>query len=163
MTQGLEIALAGGGAGPVVLGRGRLASRNQGSETKGFFFSSFLLASFFFSSLFRTLSRSLWRSPDENSTNQLRINRDSDNTTSNSPFTATGATRGPTQHSSTEQRAPRVCVCATILSDSCDIFLQIYLPMTDRVLSECPACLWNLSTSSVCFQACLQEKLICLL
>lgn len=63
------------------------------------------------------LSRFLWRSPDENSTNQLRINRDSDNTTSNSPFTATGATRGPTQHhSSTELIVlcvrTRVCMCA---------------------------------------------------
>lgn len=58
------------------------------------FFSLFLSSTLF-------LSRSLWRSPDENSTNQLRINRDSDNTTSNSPFTATGATRGPTQHYST--------------------------------------------------------------
>lgn len=62
------------------------------------FFLSF--SPFLSSTLF--LSCSLWRSPDENSTNQLRINRDSDNTTSNSPFTATGATRGPTQHYSTQ-------------------------------------------------------------
>lgn len=45
-----------------------------------------------------SLSLRLSRSPDENSTNQLRINGDSDNTTSNSPFnTTTGQQEGPTQ------------------------------------------------------------------
>lgn len=63
-------------------------------------FSLFLLFSF---SRFFFPSLSFSRSPDENSTNQLRINRDSDNTTSNSPFTAAGATRGPMQHYSAEQ------------------------------------------------------------
>lgn len=71
---------------------------------------------FFYSFLSSTLifSRSLSRSPDENSTNQQRINRDSDNTTSNSPFTATGATRGPTQHYSTAAEQISMHVYATI-------------------------------------------------
>lgn len=64
-------------------------------------FFPFLSLFFFLSlSLFRTLSclLCLSRSLDENSTNQLRINRDSDNTTTNSPFTATGAAWGLTEH-----------------------------------------------------------------
>lgn len=60
-----------------------------------------LFFSFFLSlSLLHTLSclLCLSRSLDENSTNQLRINRDSDNTTTNSPFTATGVAWGLTEH-----------------------------------------------------------------
>lgn len=95
----------------VVLGGGWLTRGSEEGEDGEGGFSPTLLSlcfSFFFLSfssfsLVHTLARSLWRSPDENSTNQLRINRDSDNTTSNSPFTATGATRGPTQHCSPEQ------------------------------------------------------------
>lgn len=67
-------------------------------------------------------SLSLSRSLDENSTNQLRINRDSDNTTSNSPFTATGATRGLTQQQ-----------CSTAqISDA----THIHLLISARLISE---------------------------
>lgn len=86
-----------------------MASRILRSETKGFpqvgFFSPLLC----FSSL-HALSGSLRRSPDENFTNHLRINRDSDNTTANSPFTATGATRGPKRHRGTPAMNTSACV-----------------------------------------------------
>lgn len=59
------------------------------------FISLFLLLS-----PFHTLSHSVSRSLDENSTNHLRINSDSDNTTSNSSFIAAAVTRGLTQHHS---------------------------------------------------------------
>lgn len=109
MTRGPDILLVTGDASLWSMVGGCQAKGKVGKCGGNFtdskvFFSPFLSLFFFLifllQSLFHTLSclLCLSRSLDENSTNQLRINRDSDNTTTNSPFTATGAARGPTQH-----------------------------------------------------------------
>lgn len=81
------------------------------AKLRGFHRLAFFLLCF---SSLHALSDSLRRSPDENFTNHLRINRDSDNTTSNSPFTATGATRGPKRHRRTPAMNTSACVCVCV-------------------------------------------------
>lgn len=85
---------------------------------------------------------SLLRSPDENSTNQQRINRDSDNTTSNSPFTATGARRGPSSPD-----------CSAYTSGSC-----MWRRITMSVFFMCVYLCWTL----VCLLFLNERRLCCL-
>lgn len=84
-----------------------------------------------------SLSLRLSRSPDENSTNQLRINGDSDNTTSNSPFnTTTGQQEGPTQRCCTltlhwslcmwtQEEKKRILFCSHLTQTCTSCFVSI--------------------------------------